>query len=112
MLPTRALSILLLAPFCAQALGEESTATQDCLDLAGRSLEGNPQLEQRWQRNWLDAQSIRVHAYDGEIEGRRAGKRLQADMRQGEKVDGQLRCYLADDGQAISAQFTENADAP
>lgn len=112
MLTARTLPFLLLAPLCGLAHGNESTTTEACLDLAGRGLESNPQLERRWQQNWLDAHSIRLEAYDGEIEGRRASKRLQADMRRGDKVDGQLRCYLADDGQAIAAQFTENADAP
>jgi hypothetical protein len=106
-----------LAVLCGQAFCDQGphTATEACLDLAGRSLQNNPQLEQRWRDSWVDARSIREESYDGEIEGRKASKQLTFNLRQDRWVDGRLVCFLTQDGEALSAEYkaeSNNSELP
>lgn len=112
MFPLRTLPAVLLTSLCGLAFGDEPTATEACLNLAHRSLSGNPQQEQRWQEVWVDAKATREEAYDGKVEGQRAEKRLQLMLRRSNAEDGLLTCFLNGNNQAISAQFQAKSDAP
>ncbi|MFV3304880.1 hypothetical protein ACNFBT_06330 [Pseudomonas sp. NY15181] len=112
MLLRRTLPILLFAPLCGLAFGDEPTATEACLNLAHRTLIGTPEQAQRWQELWVDARLTREDAYDGEVEGQRVDRRLHLVLRRDSDEDGILTCFLQGKNQAISAQFQAKSDAP
>lgn len=108
----RALPTLLFAPLCGLAVADEPTATEACLNLAHRTLAGDPQQAQRWQEVWVDAGLTREDAYEGEVEGQQVDRRLRLVLRRDNAEDGLLTCFLRSNNQAVSAQYQAKADAP
>lgn len=107
----RALPGLLLVALCGPALGEE-IATEACLDLASHVFAADPQLQQRWQQTWLDSASVREEAYDGVVDGEHVSRRLSAQLRRGERLDGRFTCLLAESGKPLSVQYQAEAGTP
>ncbi|QRY80862.1 hypothetical protein JVX91_07090 [Pseudomonas sp. PDNC002] len=108
MFSPRALCGLLLLPLCGHVLADEPTPMEACLDLATRILAENPQLQERWQRTWIEPGSIQEEAFDGEVDGQHASKLLRAQLRQGDKSDGQFICLLAENGKALSVDHKDD----
>ncbi|MFV3413462.1 hypothetical protein ACQCLI_28610 [Pseudomonas nitroreducens] len=105
----RALCGLLLLPLSGFALADDQTPMESCLDLAMHMLAENPQLQERWQQTWVEPTSIREEAYDGEVDGQRASKRVTAQLRRGDRSDGQFICLLAENGKALSVDHKDDA---
>jgi hypothetical protein len=112
MFPPRVLCGLLLLPLCGQALADEPTPMESCLDMAVKLLADNPQLQERWQKTWVEPTSIREEAYDGEVKGAHASMRLTAQLRRGDQSDGQFICLLSQNGKALSVDHQADASAP
>ncbi|MDH0288801.1 hypothetical protein N7414_06725 [Pseudomonas sp. GD04087] len=102
----RALPALFLAALCGPAFADDTpTPIEDCLDLASRTFAADSTMQERWQQSWLDHDSLREEAYDGEVEGQHASKALKAQMREGERVAGQFTCLLTGSGKPLSVQY-------
>jgi hypothetical protein len=107
----RRLSGLLLIPLCSLALADEITPVESCLAMAISKVAEDPQLQERWQKTWIEPGSIVVEDYDGSVEDQHAGKRLTAQLRRGEQSDGVFVCLLADDGTALSVTHQDDSGA-
>lgn len=107
----RSLCGLLLLTLCGAAQADEPTPMEACLQMAMTLLAENPQVQERWQQTWVEPSSIREEAYDGEVDGQHASKRLTAQLRRGDQSDGQFICLLAENGKALSVDHKGDADS-
>ncbi|MCG8908668.1 MULTISPECIES: hypothetical protein [Pseudomonas] len=104
----RRLSGLLLLPLCSLALADETTPFESCLAMAVGKVAADPKLQERWQQTWIEPGSIREEAYEGQVDGKPASKRLVAQLRRGEQSDGEFVCLLGGDGKALSVSHADD----